>query len=58
MFGFRKPDRTERNISDGQLFNGYDNEDGTTTYYDSEGNLDSITKTPTKDEQDMIDYYK
>ena len=39
-------DRVDVNESDGQSFYGYDNDDNTTSWYDSAGNLDSITRTP------------
>ncbi len=45
-------DRIWRN-KDGSVFYGYDDEDGTTTWYDPNGNLDSITDTPDEDEQEM-----
>lgn len=41
-------DRYERN-EDGMGFFGYDSDDGTTTWYDQNGNLDSITATPDED---------
>lgn len=47
---WRKPDRTDRNESDGQTFNGYDNNDGTTDWYTQDGTLDSRTKTPRDDD--------
>lgn len=43
-------DRTETNKSDGQTFYGYDDEDGTTEWYDEDGVLDSRTETPSDDE--------
>ena len=49
-FGFRTPDRTERNESDGRTFHGYDNDNGTTDWYDKDGNLDSTSKTPRDDD--------
>ena len=48
-------DRTWTNETDGQEFYGVDNEDGTTTWYDEDGCLDSVTDTPTDEEQDMND---
>lgn len=42
-------DRMDRNESDGQTFYGYDNDDNTTSWYDSDGHLDSITRTPSDD---------
>lgn len=49
-FGSRKPDRTDRNESDGKTFYGYDNDNGTTDWYDKDGNLDSYSKTPRDDD--------
>lgn len=55
LFG-RNPDRTWRNNdSDGRVFYGYDDEEGNTDWYDKDGNLDSRTSTPTRDEQDEND---
>ena len=51
-FGNRKPDRTDRNESDGQVFYGFDNDNGTTDWYDKDGNLDSYTKTPHDEDDD------
>ena len=51
-FGKRTPDRTERNQSDGQVFYGFDNEDGTTDWYDKRGSMDSTTKTPHDEDDD------
>ena len=45
MWG-HKPDRTDRNESDGRTFYGYDNDDGTTDWYNSDGSLESRSKTP------------
>ena len=42
-------DRTSTNESDGDTFFGYDSDDGTTSWYVSDGNLDSITDTPDDD---------
>ena len=40
-------DRVEVNESDGQVFYGYDDEEiGTTSWYDSDNNIDCITETP------------
>ncbi len=50
-FDFRKPDRTDRNESDGATFYGYDNDNGTTDWYDKDGNLDSYSKTPHNDDE-------
>lgn len=47
---WKKPDRTDRNESDGRIFYGYDNDNGTTDWYDKNGDLDSRTKTPYEDE--------
>lgn len=49
-FSFKSPDRESRNESDGRTFYGYDKEDGTTDWYDKDGNLDSYSKTPSDDD--------
>lgn len=41
------PNWVQKN-EDGQVFYGYDDGDGNTTWYDSEMNLDSSTPTPTE----------
>ncbi len=47
-------DRTwSNNDTDGETYYGYDDEDGNTTWYDSDGNLDSISPTPSDDEQEQ-----
>ena len=51
-FGWGECDREKTNSSDGQVFYGYDNDDGTTTWYDSNGNCDSTTSTPYDDDED------
>ncbi len=38
--------------SGGRVFYGIDDGEGNTDWYDSEGNLDCTTKTPSDDEQD------
>ena len=43
-------DRVDVNPSDGQTFYGIDREDGSTEWYDSRGDIDSITETPSDDE--------
>lgn len=49
-------DRTwSNNDTDGETYYGYDDEDGNTTWYDSDGNLDSISPTPSDDEQEQND---
>ena len=50
LFGGREPDRFDKNDSDGQTFYGYDHDDGTTSWLDRNGDLDSITKTPRDDD--------
>ena len=45
-------DRTSTNESDGMVFYGQDNDNGTTDWYDEHGNLDSYTTTPTNSEDD------
>ena len=48
----RTPDRRWRNNdSDGSIFYGFDTDDGKTEWYDSKGILDSVTETPSYDEQ-------
>lgn len=48
-------DRTWKN-DDGQTFYGVDDEDtGTTEWYDGSGGLDSVTDTPSEDEQTAHD---
>ena len=49
-FGWGPADREDTNESDGQHLWGYDNEDGTTTWYTDDEILDSITPTPFVDE--------
>lgn len=51
-----KPDWIKTNGSDGQVFYGYDDENGYTDWYDSDNNLDSRTETPS--EADCDDYLK
>lgn len=46
-------DRVWYNDSDGQTFYGYDDGEGNTDWYDSDGYLDSTTDTPEDWEQDM-----
>lgn len=43
-------DRTTTNDSDGQIFYGYDQEDGTTDWYDKNNTLDCNTPTPDDDD--------
>ncbi len=43
-------DRTDVNESDGQVFYGYDSDDGTTAWYTVDNTLDCITETPSDDE--------
>ena len=45
-------DRIDINDSDGQKFYGYDDDDGTTTWYSENGDLDSRTDTPSDDEDE------
>ena len=52
----KNPDRTWRNNdSDGERFYGYDSDNGKTSWYNSHGDLDSVTPTPSDDEQAMND---
>ncbi|HAJ97769.1 MAG TPA: hypothetical protein DCO72_08545 [Ruminococcus sp.] len=46
---YPNPDWWERNNDDGQEFFGYDNGDGTTSWYTPDGGYDSDTKTPDED---------
>ncbi|MCF2601700.1 hypothetical protein I6E26_09130 [Anaerovibrio lipolyticus] len=49
----KKYDRISKNESDGRIFYGYDDkEDGTTTWYDEYGNLDSRTDTPSYSDEE------
>lgn len=48
------PDWVSTNESDGQTFYGYDDGDGSTHWYDSDGNLDTRTDTPS--DNDCDDY--
>ena len=49
-FGWGECDRETTNESDGQHFYGYDNDDGTTTWYGEDGHCDSTTDTPDDDD--------
>ena len=42
-------DRTSTKESEADTFYGYDSDDGTTSWYESYGKLDSITDTPDHD---------
>ena len=48
-FGWGDCDRETTN-DDGHVFYGYDNDDGTTTWYDEDGHCDSTTDTPSDDD--------
>ena len=48
------PDWMSTNETDGEKFYGYDDGEGRTAWYDSDGNLDSLTNTPSDD--DVNDY--
>lgn len=48
-FGWGECDREATNSDDGQHFYGYDNDDGTTTWYDESGCCDCTTDTPDDD---------
>ena len=55
MYDFdREPDRTWKN-SDGELFYGFDSDDGKTSWYDEDGNIDSVSTTPSEIEQSIND---
>lgn len=51
-FGSREPDRYDTNDSDDRSFSGYDNDDGTTDWYDENGDLDSTSETPYDEDDD------
>lgn len=58
MFGLigDVPDRIWRNNGgDGEVFKGYDDGEGRTSWYCQDGSLDSVTDTPTDDEQAQND---
>ena len=46
------PDWVSTNESDDEMYYGYDDGDGNTDWYDSDGNLDSSTGTPLDDDCD------
>ncbi len=52
---YSRADRIWHN-DDGSKSYGFDNDDGTTDWYDSNGYLDTVTDTPDDDEQLMNDY--
>ena len=55
MWG-KEPDRYWTN-DDGQTFEGYDDKEaGETTWYSSDGDLDSVTKIPDDDTQEWDDW--
>lgn len=54
MFGPDNYDRTYTNESDGSTFYGYDDDDGNTNWYTSDGTLDSCTRTPGDDDDGWI----
>lgn len=49
---WRKPDRVDRNEDDKQVFYGYDDGEGETAWYTTDGTLDSITDTPYDDDDE------
>ena len=49
-----EPDWVSTNETDGEKFYGYDDGEGRTDWYDSYGNLDSSTETPS--DMDINDY--
>lgn len=52
----REPDRTWRNNdTDGRTFYGFDDDDGTTAWYDENGNLDDVSDTPSDWDQERND---
>lgn len=51
LFDFdRDPDWISTNESDGMKFYGFDDDDGTTAWYDEDGTLDSCTDSPSDDD--------
>lgn len=46
---FPRPDWWEQNDSDGCEFFGYDNENGSTSWYLPDGSYDCDTRTPSED---------
>ena len=48
------PDWVSTNETDGAKFYGYDDGEGRTAWYDKDGNLDSLTDTPS--DSDTNDY--
>ncbi len=53
---FPNPNWWKRNTSDNQEFFGYDNDNGTTSWYTPDGIFDSETRTPNPDS--ISDEYK
>jgi len=51
MAGPKDYDRISTNKSDGQVFYGYDDDDGSTVWYDADNNADCITETPCDDDE-------
>lgn len=49
-FGWGECDRIEVNETGGMVFYGYDDDDGTTTWYTRSGDCDSVTPTPNDDD--------
>lgn len=47
---FGSPDWRQRNESDGNVFYGYDDDSGHTTWYTEDGTLDCETRTPNLDD--------
>lgn len=47
---FDNPDWRSENESDGQVFYGYDDDSGNTTWHSEDGSLDSETPTPDLDD--------
>ena len=51
---WNEPDWVSTNETDGEKFYGYDDGEGRTAWYDSDGNLDALTDTPS--DNDTNDY--
>lgn len=47
---YDNPDWRSENESDGQVFYGYDDDSGQTTWYSEDGDLDCTTQTPDLDD--------
>ena len=52
-YGPRDYDRVDIDESNGHKFYGYDRDDGMTTWYDENNNIDCVTPTPLDDDFDL-----